>query len=105
MFTFDLAQQLSGTGVTANCLHPATYMPTRMVIDSGTTPTGSLEEGVRATLRLVIDPALDGVTGKYFDGVREARAHSQAYDARARQRLRELSQRLVASFQAAPSPA
>src|SRR5258708_14501533 len=32
MMTFDLAEELAGTGVTANCLHPATYMPTKMVL-------------------------------------------------------------------------
>jgi NAD(P)-dependent dehydrogenase (short-subunit alcohol dehydrogenase family) len=26
MFTFDLARELDGSGVTATCLHPATYM-------------------------------------------------------------------------------
>jgi NAD(P)-dependent dehydrogenase (short-subunit alcohol dehydrogenase family) len=95
MFTFDLAAELRGTGVTVNCLHPATYMPTRMVLETGTTPTSSLEEGVRATLRLVVDPSLDEVTGKYFDGLREARADPQAYDAEARSRLRDLSEQLL----------
>ena len=28
MFTIDLAEELKGTGVTVNCLHPATYMNT-----------------------------------------------------------------------------
>jgi len=32
MMTFDLAEELAGTAVTANCLHPATYMPTKMVL-------------------------------------------------------------------------
>ena len=32
MFTFDLAEELPATTVTANCLHPATYMPTKMVL-------------------------------------------------------------------------
>ena len=31
MFTFDLAEELDGSGVTATTLHPATYMPTKMV--------------------------------------------------------------------------
>jgi NAD(P)-dependent dehydrogenase (short-subunit alcohol dehydrogenase family) len=29
MHTFDLAERLERSGVTANCLHPATFMPTR----------------------------------------------------------------------------
>jgi len=31
MFTVDLAHELEGSGVTVNCLHPATYMDTTMV--------------------------------------------------------------------------
>jgi NAD(P)-dependent dehydrogenase (short-subunit alcohol dehydrogenase family) len=96
LFTFDLAEELAGTGVTATCLHPATYMPTKMV----RRPVSTLEEGVEATLRLVGDPELDGVSGEYFNGTRRSPADPQAYDARARRRLRELSQRL-----AAPAPA
>ena len=50
---------------------------------------------MEATLRLAADAELDGVTGRYFDGQNEARAHPQAYDPDARRRLRELSERLV----------
>jgi len=101
MLTFDLADELRGHGVTANCLHPGTFMPTQMVLEAGVTPVDSLESGVEATLRLVVDPELDGVTGKYFERLREARAHAQAYDVDARRRLRELSVELVR----APAPA
>ncbi|MGH3821299.1 MAG: SDR family NAD(P)-dependent oxidoreductase [Pseudonocardiaceae bacterium] len=31
MFAFDLAEELAGTGVTATALHPATYLPTKIV--------------------------------------------------------------------------
>jgi NAD(P)-dependent dehydrogenase (short-subunit alcohol dehydrogenase family) len=96
MLTFDLAEQLRGRGVTATCLHPATYMPTKMVRESGVSPVSSLQEGVEATLRLVEDPELDGVTGKYFNGLREAAPHPQANDPEARRRLRELSERICA---------
>jgi NAD(P)-dependent dehydrogenase (short-subunit alcohol dehydrogenase family) len=95
MFTFDLADELDADVVTANCLHPGTFMPTKMVRAAGVTPVTPLEDGVRATLRLVADPALDGVSGRYFNGEREAEAHPQAYDLAARQRLRALSDRLA----------
>jgi hypothetical protein len=68
-------------------------MPTKIVAH----PTSTLEEGVNATMRLVADDALATVTGKYFDGVREAQADAQAYDAAARARLRALSDRLTAA--------
>jgi NAD(P)-dependent dehydrogenase (short-subunit alcohol dehydrogenase family) len=92
MLAFDQGEALAGRGVTATALHPATYMPTKIV----PSPVSTLAEGVEATQRLVDDPALAGVTGRYFNGLREARAHAQAYDAGARARLRELSERLVA---------
>jgi NAD(P)-dependent dehydrogenase (short-subunit alcohol dehydrogenase family) len=95
MFTFDLADELSGDEVTANALHPSTYMPTKIVFAAGAQPASSLEEGVSATLRLVADPNLHGVTGRYFNRGHEARSDPQAYDPAARRQLRELSERLV----------
>src|SRR6266508_1169832 len=95
MLTFDLAEELRDHGITANCLHPATFMPTKMVLANDIKPASSLEEGVRATLPLVADPDLDGVTGRYFNGRRPAEPHPQAKDTEARRRLRELSGRLA----------
>ena len=43
MFTFDLAERLAGTGITATCLHPATYMNTTMVRRAGVTPISTVE--------------------------------------------------------------
>jgi NAD(P)-dependent dehydrogenase (short-subunit alcohol dehydrogenase family) len=94
MFTFDLAEELRGSGVTVNALHPATYMDTTMVRQGGISPWSTVEEGGRAVLRLVDGP--DPGTGQYFDGTTPARAHRQAYDVQARRRLRELSRELLA---------
>jgi NAD(P)-dependent dehydrogenase (short-subunit alcohol dehydrogenase family) len=91
MFTFDLAAELLDSGVTTTCLHPATYMPTNMVRAAGVSPLSTVEQGTAATLRLVADPALDGVSGLYFNGLHEAEPDPQAEDPAARARLRELS--------------
>ena len=93
--TFELAERLGDSRVTVNALHPATLMDTKMVRDYFGMPRTSVDEGTQATLRLVTDPDLDGVTGRYFDGLRESRAHRQAYEPRARRRLWELSERLT----------
>src|SRR5215207_5461309 len=77
MLTLDLAEELSGSGVTANCLHPGTYMPTKMVLESGTSPRDSLESGVRSTMRLIADPGLERVSGQYFDRLQESLPHPQ----------------------------
>jgi NAD(P)-dependent dehydrogenase (short-subunit alcohol dehydrogenase family) len=95
MLTFDLAEELEGTGVTANCLHPGTYMPTNMVRRAGVEPVTPLEDGVAATMRLITSPELDGVNGHYFDGTRESAPHPQAEDPEARRQLRELSEELT----------
>ncbi len=96
-FTFELAERLGDTGVTVNALHPATLMDTKMVRDYSGRPRTSVEEGTEATLRLVTDPDLDGVTGRYFEGLRESHAHPQAYEPEALKRLWELSERLTGS--------
>lgn len=94
MMTFGLAEALDPSAVSANCLHPGTYMPTKMVRTMGISPVTPLEDGVRATLRLVSAPELDGVSGRYFNGLREAEPERQARDPEARRRLRELSDQL-----------
>ncbi|SDR61636.1 NAD(P)-dependent dehydrogenase, short-chain alcohol dehydrogenase family [Rhizobiales bacterium GAS191] len=95
MFTIDLAEALAGKGVTVNSLHPATYMNTTMVRQSGTTPISSVDDGADAILNLVRSPSLEGRGGLFFDRRREVRANAQAYDTAARARLRGLSRRLV----------
>lgn len=94
MFTIDLAEELRDRGVTVNCLHPATYMPTKMVLHARGEGVSPLEDGVRATVRLVASPELDGVAGRYFNGEVESDPHPQAHDAAARAELRRISNEL-----------
>jgi NAD(P)-dependent dehydrogenase (short-subunit alcohol dehydrogenase family) len=91
MQAIDLSERFRAQQLTANALHPATYMPTKIV----PSPTSTLEEGVDATLALVADDALADVSGRYFNGRREARADPQAYDSAARARLAAISKELT----------
>lgn len=95
MFAFSLAGRLEGTGVTANALHPASLMDTKMVFETFGSNMTSVAQGAEATERLAVSPDLEGVSGRYFDGKREARANAQAYDPDARERLWSLSEDLV----------
>jgi NAD(P)-dependent dehydrogenase (short-subunit alcohol dehydrogenase family) len=95
LFTVDLADELKGSGVIANALHPSTYMNTTMVRQSGTQPMSKVEDGAEAILQLAVSPALEGRSGLYFNVLREVRADPQAYDAAARRQLRTLSFELV----------
>ncbi len=90
-FTFDLAEELEAAEVMVTCLHPATLMNTPMVTRGGITPVSTVEQGGAATMRLITDPALDGVTGQFFDGLAQSRAMPEAYDVDFRRKLREVT--------------
>ncbi len=93
MFTLDLAEELEGTGIVVGSLHPATYMPTGMVRRAGVEPRSTIDEGADAVMQLVDSD--DYESGQYFSGLRPARGNDQAYDPRARARLKRLSQELT----------
>jgi NAD(P)-dependent dehydrogenase (short-subunit alcohol dehydrogenase family) len=95
MFTIDLADELKGSDVTVNSLHPATYMNTTMVRAGGITPMSTVEQGGDAILHLAVGDDMEGKSGLFFNGMQPARANPQAYDAQARQRLRKLSLELT----------
>lgn len=95
MSTFDLAEELADRGITVNAVHPAHLMDTPGVRAYGLTPVVGTAEGVAPTARLITDPALAGVTGRYFDRFTDARAHDEAYDPAARARLAEITERLT----------
>lgn len=97
MLTRDLAAELDPAAVTVNALHPATFMDTGMVREGGIAPQSSVDEGLEATLRLLVDPDLDGISGRFFDGTREVSPHRAAADPEARARVRELTDELLPS--------
>jgi NAD(P)-dependent dehydrogenase (short-subunit alcohol dehydrogenase family) len=95
-YTIDLAERVPVDEVAVNSLHPGTFMPTKIVTSEMDSTVDTLETGTRNVVRLAVDPMPDGVNGAFFDRGAEAKVDPQAYDATARQQLRELSERLVA---------
>jgi NAD(P)-dependent dehydrogenase (short-subunit alcohol dehydrogenase family) len=95
MSGFELAGRVPPDEVTVNSLHPATYMPTKMVLRERGRSVDSLETGVDSTRRLVSDSALASISGRFFDRTRETRADRQAYDPGARIQLWHRSLELI----------
>jgi NAD(P)-dependent dehydrogenase (short-subunit alcohol dehydrogenase family) len=104
LFTFELARRLTGTGVTANCLHPG-FVRTAL----GRDVTGVLGAVVRLVLPfqpgpatgadtsvyLATSPEVADVTGDYFVKCKPAEPSALARDDRAAARLWTLSEELA----------
>jgi len=101
--TLTFAEQLAGTGVTVNCLTPGAVR-TEIIRDFKVARffwklIGPIlpdsERGARPAVRLALSPNLDGVTGKYFEKLQEARPGRLAQQADFRRELWEWSKALV----------
>ncbi|HEY8981082.1 MAG TPA: SDR family NAD(P)-dependent oxidoreductase [Streptomyces sp.] len=92
-FTFTLAEELAGSGVAVNVVHPATFMDTAMVREGGMAPWSSVADGAPGVLALTAE---DVGSGGYFDGTAVSRAHEGTYDAGTRERLTRVTGQLLA---------
>lgn len=97
LFARELAERLRGSGVTSNCLHPGAVATdiTRDLPWLVRKAIGlffiSPEKGARTTIMLASDPALQEVTGAYYDQCKPADCSPLADDAALRTRLWEES--------------
>ncbi len=104
MFTFELAERLRGTGVTANCVHPGAVNTNFGTNNSG---LGTLlfrvskpfmrspEQGADTVIYLASSPDVEGMTGKYLSDRKLITASDMAYDEDLRERLWEISEELT----------
>src|SRR5690606_13596827 len=95
--TAHMAKTVDADVVTFNALHPATMMDTTLVRQMDAPARTTVDEGADALVQVATSAALEGRSGLYFNGMTEARANAQAYDASARERLIELSVELTAN--------
>ncbi|MDP9439285.1 MAG: SDR family oxidoreductase [Actinomycetota bacterium] len=104
MFTYELAERLEGTGVTATCMHPGA-VNTRF----GTNNLGPMtilfrafkpfmrtpEQGADTVIWLAASPDVEGVSGRYYMDRKPIEPKKIANDPAARRRLWEESERLT----------
>jgi NAD(P)-dependent dehydrogenase (short-subunit alcohol dehydrogenase family) len=104
MFTYELAERLEGTGVTATCMHPGA-VNTRF----GTNNRGPMtllfrafkpfmrtpEQGADTVIWLASSPEVEGASGRYYADRKVIEPKKIANDPAARRRLWEESERLT----------
>jgi NAD(P)-dependent dehydrogenase (short-subunit alcohol dehydrogenase family) len=105
LFTYELARRLEGTRVTANCLHPGVIASGFGKNEAGFFAFGArlvapllttAEKGARTSIHLAESPAVEGVSGKYFDSdTKEIRSSKQSYDRDVQARLWTISEKMT----------
>ena len=104
MFTYELAERLKGTFVTANCLHPGPVGtnfgknnggPMTLFFRAAKPFMRTPEQGADTLIWLASSPAVEGVSGKYFSDRKEIEAKKIASDPAARRKLWEISEDLT----------
>lgn len=105
LFTYELAERLKGTGVTANCLHPgavATQMGINRDTGFGAFITGLLRpffqtpvEGAATSIYLASSAQVEGVTGKYFYKKKPVKSSKISYDKDLGKKLWSFSESLI----------
>ena len=104
MFTYELAERLEGTGVTANCMHPGGVNtnfgnnqggPMNLLFRIFKPFMRSPEQGADTLIYLASSPEVKGMTGKYLADRKVKAASDAAYDETTRKRLWEASEELT----------
>jgi retinol dehydrogenase 14 len=88
---FELARRLEPRAIAVNAMHPG-VIGTKLLRDGfGASGGSDVARGAAGEVKLATDPALDGVTGRYFDQTEQSRASSLASDRALQTRVYEMS--------------
>jgi NAD(P)-dependent dehydrogenase (short-subunit alcohol dehydrogenase family) len=80
LFTHSLARRLDSGQVTVNCLHPGVICTKLLSSAFPDYPCDPPEAGARTPVYLATSPEVAGVTGKYFESMKEARSSRISHD-------------------------
>jgi len=94
-FTYTLARNLEGTGITANCLHPGVVDTKLSHAAAPGISTITPEEGAQTSIWLARSPDVAGVSGRYFDNRRQIRSSDLSYDRDVQERLWKMADALT----------
>lgn len=97
LFTYELAERLSGSGVTATCLHPGVIGTKLLKAGFPDLQGGTVEEGAATSVFLAADPAAASATGAYFIGAKAQKSSPASRDPKLRRELWTISERLCAA--------
>ena len=92
LFTFELAERLKATVVTANCLHPGVIKTKLLRAGFGDYPGSPPEKGARTPIYLASSPEVEGVSGDYFMECRPVKSSSLSYNKDLQKRFWELAE-------------
>jgi NAD(P)-dependent dehydrogenase (short-subunit alcohol dehydrogenase family) len=95
IFTYTLARNLEGTGITANCLHPGVVNTKLSRAAAPGIATITPEEGALTPVFLARSPDVAGVSGRYYDELRPVRSSALSHDRRVQERLWKMAEDLT----------
>jgi NAD(P)-dependent dehydrogenase (short-subunit alcohol dehydrogenase family) len=103
MFTYELAERLKDTEVTANCLHPGVIKTGLNMEYSGEPRSKGITEGItdetrngaQTSIYLASSPEVADVSGIFFKHKKPAESSPETYDRAKRQKLWEISEQQV----------
>lgn len=105
LFTYELAHRLTGTGVTANCLHPG-FVNSRFALNRTSGKPHPLirllkpftikpSQGAETSVYLAASPEVERISGKYFANRKEKSSSKASYDLQSAEKLWNLSEILT----------
>jgi NAD(P)-dependent dehydrogenase (short-subunit alcohol dehydrogenase family) len=92
LFTYELAERLKGSTVTANCLHPGVIKTKLLRAGFGDYPGSPPEKGAGTSIYLASSPDVKGIRGEYFVECRPAKSSPLSYNKDLQERFWELAE-------------